>query len=285
MYGLMIINSTERDVEKNTQGFKAYEYFISHKAVQNKAIDMIKHRMKKNTNDILIEDIFNVLISDLLTHDYDPDRAYNEEFDVQMTIENYILRRLGYAISTFIRKDHADKDIEVRTNSGGTYVLTTNVVSINASLDSNNDSTTSLEEVIPDKTSLIDDTPVDAIDADKALIDLAERVSRLAAWSDTNIDVILYATIMLDLLCEANVDKNEVLKQALTALGITNYISAKQFSHNKDFIEICNDVAAIEDKQKFVEILAGQIFCRKEITATLEWIAQEVNKSLYNTKA
>lgn len=279
MYGLVIPDSTERDIDKVTQGFTAYAYFRTHAAVRAKAIDMIRHKLKKTVNDILIEDILAILETDLLAHDYDDDRAYNETAGVQMSIENYILKRLSYAISTYMRKEQSDKSIVVKTGVGTTYTVPVNTFSLDAPLDSSGDSDSDLGEVIPDTSRNADTIAFEAVEPDYALADLIERISRLASWSDTNIDVILYATVMLDLLCYDTVDRDDVLKQALTALGITNYISAKQFAHNEDFIDISKDVSMIEDKQMFVATLSHHIFCVKQITATLKWIAEEANKN------
>lgn len=276
MYGLKIGNSTSKDIQKSSKaGFKAYACLVTQPAIRNKVINIIK-RSNIECSDIIIADILNYLEEDLLNHDYDEDKAWNEEVLTQMSIENYIISRTRYAILTYNERKKAHKII-VKNGDKVKSSIFVQTFSLDAALGNDDDTNhKSLQDKIADEYSA---ALLDAVIANNNIDSLVERITHLAIQSDTNINIVIYASACLSLWCDKNYNEANAIKQILNVLGLDNYISMKEFIHNNEFIDIYKEVANITDKEQFIRKLAKNIFCVKEITAIIKWLANEINSN------
>ena len=282
MYGLIFKESDEKAViHKDTAGFVAAARFNKDSKLRNVVINMIA-KQGLDTSDVTVDEILGILQDDLLQHDYDSDKAWNETVYKQMTIENYIIQRAGYAIKQYISDKHKKDTVTIRGEASHHDILV-QVTSFDKPLGSNTDGeqgNTLSDIYAADGAEPSESIAIDTCFEDEALDDLVDRLTRFAEWSDTNVNVIVYISTCLSLWCLDDSNIQTVLKQVLSTLGITNYVSIKEFTHNQDFIDIYTDALAIRNKPKFIEKLRRQIFCAQEITETIRWFADEYNKKI-----
>lgn len=276
-YGLVIGNSTKRDIQTASQpGFKAYAWLTTHSKTKNKVINMIK-AANSDSSDTTIEGILLVLEDDLLCHDYDEDRAWNEDYYAEMSIENYIFSRVKYAVLAYNAKEMKKNKMTVK-NGGKTTDLYAHTVSLDSNIGDGSGNTT-LKDVVPsDETSGNLDVVLDNNDIEN----LVERITGFSERTDTNINVIIYATACLNQWCEQAYNENKALQLVLKNLGFTNYASIKELQHDEEFIDITRSAANVSDKVKLIQYLAKNMFCIKEITAAVQYIASEVNAGRFS---
>lgn len=277
-YGLIIGNSTKKDVQPNSlPGFKAYAWLSTHPKTRNKVVGMIKSK-NADISDTTIENIMAFLEDDLLNHDYDEDKAWNEEYYVEMSIENYILSRVRYAVLAYNAKQMKQNKVTVK-NGGKTTDLYVRTVSLDSPVgDKSSSGSTTLQDLVPsNKIDLLEDVLYN-----NDIDDLVERITGFSERTDTNVNVIIYATTCLNLWCECAYNENVALQLVLKNLGFTNYASIKELAHDEEFIEITRSAANVSDKVRLIQQLAKNMFCVKEITAVIQYIASEVNAGRFN---
>lgn len=270
-YGLVLGKSTRKDIFRNSlPGIKAYGWLSTHAKLKAKVISMIKAKLP-DSSDITIENVMAILEEDLLNHDYDQDRAYNESLDLEMSIENYILSRVKFALYAYNAKQMKQNKIEKKTKDENTTEYY-RVISLDAIVKNSSNSTT-LQDMIPDDSA----DQLEAVLYNSAIDNLVERITSFSERTDTNVNVIIYATTCLSQWCDCAYNEGYVLQLILQNLGFTNYASMKELAHDEEFIEIINNAANVTDKVRLIQQLAKNIFCVKEITAVVQYIASEIN--------
>lgn len=270
-YGLIIGNSTKKDIQPNSSpGFNAYAWLSTHPKTKNKVIALIKSK-NADISDTTIENIVAYLEEDLLNHDYDADKAWNEQYYVEMSIENFILSRVRYAILAYNAKQMKQNRITVK-NGGKTQDMYVRTVSLNSQIGDGTDDTT-LQDLVSDPKA----DALDVILEDNDIESLVERITGFSERTDTNINVIIYATTCFNQWCERSYNESMALQLVLKNLGFTNYASMKELAHDEEFIDITRSAANVSDKVKLIQELSKNMFCIKEITAAVQYIATEVN--------
>lgn len=279
-YGLVIGNSTKKDVQPNSApGFKAYAWLSTHQKTRNKIIGIIKSQ-NADVSDTTVESIIQYLEEDLLNHDYDVDRAWNEQYYAEMSIEGYILSRVRYAVLAYNARQMKQNKVTVK-NGGKTTDLYVRTVSLDGTLghSTGESSNTTLQDVVPHDIQL---QQLETILEDNDVDNLVERITGFSERTDTNINVIIYATTCLNQWCEHNYNESAALQLVLKTLGFTNYASIRELQHNEEFIEITRSAANVSDKVRLIQQLAKNMFCIKEITAAVQYIAAEVNTGRFS---
>lgn len=275
-YGLTMGESTKRDIQTTSSpGFKAYAWLTTHPKTKNKVISMIKSN-SSDVSDVTLENIMLVLEDDLLSHDYDEDRAWNEDFCAEMSIENYIFSRVKYAILAYNAKEMKRNKTTVK-NGGKSTDLFVRTVSLDSTIGDGQGNTT-LQDVVADNSL----AQLDSVLENNDIEDLVERITGFSERTDTNVNVIIYATTCLSQWCEQSYNESKALQLVLKNLGFTNYASVKELAHNEEFIEITRSAACVSNKVKLIQQLARNMFCIKEITAAIQYIASEVNAGRFN---
>ena len=275
MYGLTC-NNTNLEELSSKPGFLAYTWLSTHPATQNKIKAIINHS-NIELNDTTFEDIMNILINDIMEHDYIEERAWNDEAGQLMSIESYIIARTRYAIMTYNDKSAKAYKITVRNGHAGKTDIYVNISSLDANFDKADDKGSTLQDIVADDKSKL----IDSVLIDNDLISLVERIIGFAQRSDTNIDVVIYAIMCLDIWCDRQYD-DSTLRLLFKALGMTNYVSMKEVMHDAEFIDIYQDVANVTDKETLISLLAKNIFCVKEITSIIKWVVEQVNEASKN---
>lgn len=272
-YGLLIGDSTKKDIQPNSlPGFKAYAWLSTHPKTRNKVLGLIKSKCS-DMSDTTVEGIMQFLEDDLLNHDYDEDKAWNEEYYVEMSIENYILNRVRYAILAYNNKTMKQNKVTVK-NGGKTTNLYIKTISLDSPIgDSGTPGGTTLQDLVPSGTAEALDTVLDDTDIDN----LVERITGFSERTDTNVNVIIYATTCLSQWCENAYNEGTALQLVLKNLGFTNYASIKELQHDEEFIDITRSASNVSNKVRLIQQLAQNMFCIKEITAAIQYIASEIN--------
>ena len=196
-----------------------------------------------------------------------------------MSIEGYILNRVRYAVLAYNAKQMKQNKVTVK-NGGKTTDLYIRTVSLDSPVgDSSGQGSTTLQDLVPHDKQL---HQLETILEDNDIDNLVERITGFSERTDTNINVIIYATTCLSQWCENGYNETVALQLVLKNLGFTNYASIRELQHNEEFIEITRSAANVSDKVRLIQQLAKNMFCVKEITAAIQYIASEVNSGRFS---
>lgn len=283
MYELCVTSKTSDAIIGPIKGFRAYQYYLKplqiekgedgkeHRITHNHFVSQLKNIMAQNkveTDDVTFELVEGLLIEDLMSHDYCDEKAWNDTHDVKMPVSKYIVSRMPYAVQGYIKLTTKQDVIDVVDKTKKPYTITVSTVSMDKEIN-DDDGLTRIGDTIADEKVKVDDIAID-LTGKEPIIELINRLARFTERTDTNLDVIIYTQIYLDInLRKPGIDRQGLLKLILTNLGITNYLSAKEYMNNEEFLEIVKDAAAVANKPLFLHILSSKIFCAREITETI----------------
>ena len=246
--------------------------------------------------DIDYDMVYDILLDDLMNHDYNEFKAKHEPSDTTKPIEKYILERARYAVLNY-RKIKKDKESIVYFDpiKGQMVKVYAPTLSMDHAVQKDSDkkqgtlgekiskdySNFEVSDNVADRFEFAIDRQIDRVNPEDIIDDLVMRITRFAEWSDTNLNVIIYITNFLELVhVDNDKRKQEILTDVLNALGLTNYGDITKYLRQPEFTEMYKDAANVVNKRLFVKKLYEQIYCGREITETIHWVVRSYKNAM-----